>query len=188
MKRNINGAQKRFVEYLDDLSGYYGRLGVDCGLTYSGAPTNTLTGLAHLNGETVTVLGDGAVYPDAVVSGGSITVVGNPVSFAEVGFPFWSMLQTMRPEVPVQGTSQGLTKSWGEIIVRVEKTLGLFINGEEMPFRVAVDPMDAASPLFSGDVRKTHIGSDNDGILTIEQRQPLPLTVVAIFGTLQVGD
>lgn len=187
VKRTINGASKRFVEYFDGASGFYSDLQTDCALTYSGAPATVLSGLSHLNGETVAILGDGAVYPSAVVSGGQVTLA-TPVSQAEVGLQFNSMLRTMRPEVPVRGTSQGQVKSWSEIWVRLDASMGLFVNDEEVPFRRADDPTDSPLPLFTGDVSVTKMFSSTDGVLTIERRQPLPLTVVAIFGALAVGE
>ena len=67
VKRTINSATVRYIEYLDST------INVDSGLTYSGGATSTLSGLTHLEGETVQVVGDGAVMPDAVVSSGSIS-------------------------------------------------------------------------------------------------------------------
>jgi hypothetical protein len=189
VNRLINGSQVRYVEYMDDLGGFYGNLGMDCALTYVGAPTTSVSGLTHLANETVKILGDGAVYPDAVVSaGGIVTLSGLPVTKAEIGLGFNSKLETMRVEVPQQGTSQGVQKHWAKIWVRVYKTLGMFIQGEEKPFRKAPDKMDQPPPIFSGDIQHEGTGLDRDGIITIEQRQPLPQIVCAIFGTLFQGD
>jgi hypothetical protein len=47
---------------------------VDSGLSYSGSATTTLSGLYHLEGETLQVLGNGATHPDETVSGGGITL------------------------------------------------------------------------------------------------------------------
>lgn len=189
VKRIINGTTRRFVEYMDDVNGYYGGLGMDSALLYSGAPTTSITGLTHLAGETVQILGDGAVYPDAVVSStGALTLDGLPASDIEIGLGFTSKLRTMTVEVPQQGTSQGRKKHWAEIIVRLHETIGLYVQGEEKPFRSAQDNMDEAVPLFSGDLKHRGTGRDSDGIITLEQRQPLPQTICAIFGTLQVGE
>jgi hypothetical protein len=189
VKRIINGATKRLVEYMDDVNGYYGGLGMDSALLYSGASTTVLTGLTHLAGETVQILGDGAVYPEAVVSSvGAVILDGLPASRIEIGLGFGSKLETMTVEVPQQGTSQGRQKHWAEIIVRLHSTIGLFVQGEEKPFRSAQDDMDNAVPLFSGDMKHKGTGRSTDGVITVEQRQPLPQTVCAIFGTLQVGE
>ncbi|MGH6692028.1 MAG: hypothetical protein ACREF4_15270, partial [Gammaproteobacteria bacterium] len=188
VNRNINGAQKRYVEYIDDTGGFYGPVFVDSGLVYDGTPVTIITGLGHLNGETVDILGDGAVYPSEVVSGGQVTLDGAPASKIEIGLPYISLLETMRPEVPIQGTSQGRMKHWAEIIVRLEESLGCFVEGEEVPFRSSTDLMDAPPPIFTGDVVIRNADRNPDATVTVEQRQPLPLTVCGIFGTLGIGE
>lgn len=189
VNRLINGVQRRYVEYMDSAEGYYGNLGMDSAEIYSGVATQSISGLNHLIGETVTILGNGAVYPDAVVSStGTVTLNGLPVEDAEIGLGFTSKLETMTVEVPNQGTSQGLRKHWARIFVRVYRTLGLVVNGETIAFRTAAHSMDEAIPLFTGDLPHNQTGRDSDGIITIEQRQPLPQVVCALFGTLQVGD
>ncbi len=189
INRTINGVQKRYVEYMDDLSGYYGALCTDAALVYNGGPVTSLSGLTHLIGETVQVQGDGAVYPSAVVdSTGSVALAGLAASVVEIGLQFNSTLQTMTVEVPQQGTSQGLQKHWARIIVRCFKTIGMYVNGDPIPFRSAQNLTSQAVPLFTGDVKREGTGRDSDGLLTIEQRQPLPQTIVAIFGTLEVGE
>src|SRR4030095_9225871 len=50
VRRNINGTGTRYIEVFD------GRLNVDAGLVYEGAPASTFTGLDHLEGMTVTVV------------------------------------------------------------------------------------------------------------------------------------
>jgi hypothetical protein len=189
IKRTINGATKRYIEYLDDVNGFYGGLGMDSALVYSGVPVASLSGLNHLIGETVQILGDGAVYPDAVVDAtGTVALAGLTASKVEIGLGFRSKLQTMTVEVPQQGTSQGLQKHWARIFVRVFNTLGMYINDELMPFRSAQNPMDTHVPLFTGDIPRTGTGRDSNAIITIEQRQPLPQVICAIFGTLDVGE
>jgi hypothetical protein len=190
VQRNLNGFVKRYIEHFDDKGGFYGKLGVDCGLTYHGGPTRTLTGLDHLNGVSVQILGDGAVYNEQTVVGGSVTVEDSESTFedAEVGIGFVSTLETMDPEVPLQGTSQGRLRHWSEIQVRLDHTLGCFINDAELPFRGTQDDMDAPPPLFTGDHVVTDLDRDSLGSIVVQQRQPLPLTVIAVFGTLGVGD
>lgn len=190
VNRTVNGNQKRYIEYADDLNGYYGTLGMDCALTYSGAPTASVTGLYHLIGETVKVLGDGAVYPDQVVdSTGTIQLQGLTCSKVEAGLNFNSKLRTMRIEVgnAASGTSQGIQKHWSKIWVRLTNTIGGFINGREIPFRGATDITGQALPLFSGDKFADNTTTDRGGQITIEQRQPLPQTINAIFGEMSVG-
>jgi hypothetical protein len=188
VQRDINGNTKRFVEHFDEVSGFYGKVYSDCSLTYSGSPATTISGLGHLEGETVQILGDGAVYPDKVVTGGQVTL--DPAaSEVEVGLQFISTLETMDPEVPLQGTTQGRQKHWAEIIVRLDNSLGCFVDDEEIPFRSSQDLMDTPPPIFTGDHKLSpSLTRGSLGSIKVQQKQPLPLTVVAVFGTLGIGE
>ena len=65
VRRTIGGVTKRYIEIMT-APFEYGTLDdafqVDCGLTYSGAPVNVVSGLSHLNGQLVDVLAGGKVY------------------------------------------------------------------------------------------------------------------------------
>jgi hypothetical protein len=53
---------------------------------------------------------------------------------------------------------------------------------DRMEFRTAFDAMDEAVPLFTGDKEeKGPLDWDTDGQVTIEQDEPLPMTVLAII-------
>jgi hypothetical protein len=47
--------------------------------------------------------------------------------------------------------------------------------------------MGAPIPAFTGDKRVTNLGWDRNGQITVEQTQPLPMTVLAITGTLKTS-
>lgn len=188
-RRTINGTTKRYVEYLDTQGGYFGKLQVDSGLTYSGAATSTLTGLDHLEGQVVDVVGNGSVYPRKTVSGGVITGLSPAVTTAEVGIPFASKIVTNRPEQgSAIGTAQGAQKRFHQITVRLHESVGCSINGDQLNFRSAEDPMTAPIPVFTGDKQITNLGWNKDGRVTIEQSQPLPLTLLAVIGELVVNE
>jgi hypothetical protein len=190
VKRSINGAPVRYVEVLDDGAYLFdwGPLWTDCALSYNGVAATTISGLTHLNGETVAIVGDGAVYPEQTVSGGQVTI-SPAASVVEIGLPYTSTIETMRPEVQSQtGTAQGRLKRWSEVLVRLESTVGVRLNGQQYPFRTSAMNMDAGVEPFSGDVRVSELGWDREGHILVEQTQPLPLTVLAISGTLVTGD
>src|SRR5262249_19306769 len=105
------------------------------------------------------------------------------------GLGFTSIMEPMQPEVPQQGTSQGLPKNWSKIYVRLYKSQGLWVSGVQQDFRTAADLMDTKLPLFSGDKEVTNPTDVNpSGVFRIEQRDPLPQTIIAIFGPLDIGD
>jgi len=184
VNRTINGVEKRYVEYYDyDIS-------VDSGLTWDGGPVTILGGLQHLIGKTVKIVGDGAVYPAQVVPESGELTIDRPASKIYVGLGFTPRMVTNRPEVQMAsgGSSQGLKKRWNKITVRVLNTTGITINGEVYPAREPADLMDAAPGTYSGDLSKTNLGWGTEGRITIEQPLPLPAHIVALLGTLVVGD
>lgn len=201
VRRTVNGQARRYIEYFDDggtldptlQSGppYYGTLYVDAGwVCNSSTPVTKLTGLAHLEGATVQIVGDGRVYPKATVVSGDLTI--SPCAkIVEVGLPYTSDLVTMRPEVPIGGqTSLPAKLSWRRLVIHLLDTLGMQVGtsaGEEIvPFRRPADCMGWAPPLFSGKKELSHLGWDEAQVI-VRQTQPLPSTIVAISGVLDVG-
>lgn len=197
VQRTIDGVPKRYLERFGgaDTAGHYGTLFQDSAITYSGVATTSFAGLNHLAGETVSVLGEGAVYPDAVVQAdGTLEIDGPAVTQAEFGLPYTSTLTTMRPETPLAlGTSQGRKKHWNRVLVRLNESLGVEFESPEgsarhrVPFRRAGDSMDEPPPLFTGDKKANNLGYDREGRIKIIQQQPLPITVVGIYGELAVS-
>lgn len=167
----------------------------DSYISYSGAPTTVITGLGHLEGETVAVMGDNAVFADNVVSGGQITLA-TEVSEAIVGLPMGSTVTTQRIEGGSQiGTSQGKLKRIHSVIMRLDKTgVGLKIgsntnNTVDVVMRNNNNNMDESVPLFTGDVYVATNGSnDQEGILHIEHNLPQPCTIVALWPQIEVSD
>ena len=187
VERIVDGSTVKYVEYKDPT------LNMDSGLsgTVTGASTK-VTALDHLEGQKVQILIDDAVYPAQIVTNGAVTV-SLPSTFSdktiEVGLGYVSTLKTMRPEGGSQaGTSQGRKKRYNEIIVRLLKTVGATINGDQIPFRTSANAMGESITEFTGDKRVTNLGWDRDGQIVVQQTQPLPMTVLGITGTLMVVD
>jgi hypothetical protein len=106
VRRTINGGTKRYIEVLEkpfdsETDVIEDAFFVDSGLTYSGSPISTVTGLGHLEGEDVVALADGSVVTGLTVSGGSITLP-DAASKIHVGLPFTSRAVTL----PVFGPGQ----------------------------------------------------------------------------------
>lgn len=198
VRRTINGQTKRYIEYLEtdftEENALTESFFVDSGLSYSGAATTTLSGLGHLEGETVQVLVNGASHPDRVVQSGSIELQ-VAATTASAGLGYKSRLQTMRLEAGARdGTAQGKTKRINKVVVRFLATLGAKAGPDEntldqLEFRSGSDPMNQPPPLFTGDkLMEWPGGYDFDGYMVIEQDQPLPMTVVAIMPQVTTND
>ena len=195
--RYINGATRRYVEYLHDFDFGVSQddaFFIDSGLTYNSVPTTTISGLDHLEGETVSILADGASHPNKTVSGGSITL-DRSAQKVHVGLNYDSILQTLRLEAgSAAGVAQSKIKRINEITVRLHRTLGVEIGGdlenmENIPFRSSAALMNNPINLFSGD-KKIELRDDynTDGHVFVRQTQPLPLTVLAIYPEVTVYD
>lgn len=197
VKRTINGSTKRYVEKMmpfDFGTDVTDCFFVDSGFTYDSAATTTITGLDHLEGETVSVLADGSSHPDKTVSSGQITL-DRSSSKVHVGLGFNSTLQTMRIDSGSQeGSAQGKTKRIRDVTVRLYRSVGLLVGEDEstldrIPFRSSANAMGQAVPLFNGDKTiEFRGGFDPDGFIVIQQNQPLPLTVIAIYPRMQTFD
>mgnify|MGYP003134767244 FL=1 len=187
VRRRINGSIVQYVEYLDDL------IKLDSGLTgVVNGDSSSITGLDHLEGESVQILIGDAVYPNQTVTDGAITVSLPSTSgykSIEIGLGYTSKIKTMRVEAGANaGTAQGRKKRYNEVMVRLHKTVGIKINGDQLPFRTSSTPMGQNIPEFTGDKRVTNLGWDRDGQIEILQEQPLPMTVLGITGTLVTSD
>ncbi len=167
---------------------------VDCGLQYSGPPATEISGLDHLNGATVSILADGSVQPQQVVSGGSITLQ-NAASLVTVGLGYVSQLRTlcMEPEGMVMQV-QDYRKKIAAVAVRVADTRGLKVGPDfarltEIKERTASVNMGSAAPLFTGDERLI-ISADYlvDDDVCIQQDNPLPCTVLGVIPEVSIGD
>ena len=198
IKRTINGSTKRYVEFIhqydfdetDDTSFNF----LDSQLSYSGSAVTTLGGLSHLEGQTVSVLADGATHPDVTVSSGQITLARSSTK-VKVGLPYTSLLQTMRIDAGAQnGTSQSKTKRIYEITARLYESIGIEVgpdlnNMERIPFRSSANAMNSGISVFTGDKEIEFRGNyETDGFIFVRQTQPLPLTILSLYPRLITND
>ena len=198
IKRTINGATKRYVEFLNtfdfDESDNTSFNFLDSQLSYSGSSATTISGLSHLEGQEVSILADGATHPNKTVSSGSITL-DRAATKVKVGLGYTSLLKTMRIDAGAQnGTSQAKTKRIYEVTARLYESVGIEIgpdlnNMERVPFRTSSDPMDQGIPPFTGDKEVEFRGDyDTDGFMIVRQTQPLPLTILSLYPRLVTND
>ena len=197
VKRTVNGNTRRYIEYLTDYNfgtSITDAFFIDSGLTYSGSATTTVSGLDHLEGETVSILADGATHPDETVSSGSVTLDRSATKI-HIGLPYTSLLQTMRIEAGAkEGVAQGQTKRIHDVTIRLLESVGVEIgssldNMERIPFRSSANPMDVAIPTFSGDKQVEFRGDfETDGYIYVRQTQPLPINIIGIYPTVTTNE
>jgi len=151
----------------------------------------TVSGLSHLEGKTVKIVGDGAVYDDGVVSSGSVSLTNGPkaaIIYVGLSRPR-TYIKTLEPYYrDERGTIRGRQKHWATVEVDIEDTMGLDVNGKELQYRLPSDPMDVALATFTGRKVVANLGVSPSGQLEFEQKQPLPATLNAYYGELSFGD
>lgn len=193
VKRTINGETKRYIEYFEDDRALNDRiwagLNADSAFVYDGGVSTLTIDVPHLRGSMVDVVADGSFRGTAVVDKftGQITLAEEALT-AEVGLHYDSQLITMRPATKdaAGGNIEGIPRSWDKCWVRVLKTVGGQINGLDIRYPPSSTP--GKPTVWTGDRDVTQVGWGPGERITIEQKQPYPMTLLAIFGTLSVGD
>ncbi len=197
VRRTINGGTKRFVEVLQkeyNDSGQANAFFVDAGATYDGVPVSTITNLGYLEGQTVSILGDGAAQNDKVVTSGEVHL-DTPVSHANVGLPYTSYIETPYIEGgSAIGTSQIQMSRIHKLGIRFHETLGGQFGYDQSDLETIIfnstsDVMDEAPPIASGDMElEFPHGSEKNYKAWIQQVQPYPMSVLCLIYKVFVSD
>ena len=201
VQRTIDGVTRRYIEFMEatfdtrESSTKKNAFFIDSGLSYNSTATATISGLDHLEGQTVSILGDGSVYAAQSVTSGGISSLSPVVSEVQIGLSYESIVKTLRPEAGADdGTAQGKTKRVFDLTARFIQTLGAKvsedgINYDEIQFRAGSSSMDGSPPLFSGDKQIQFRGGwETEGQVYIKQDQPLPIHITAILTRLVTND
>ena len=171
---------------------------IDSGIRWTGASTNTVSGLAHLNGKTVHAIADGASMPAAVVAAGVATY---EKSFTKihVGLPNESICTPTRPEVQANATWQGKKKNVEAAVLRISKSYGGKIAsganptaGDYQTIAYAGGPYQefgAAPSPVTEDIHLDVVGDvDTDGVVSVKQDEPFPMTLLAIITRIKIQE
>ena len=199
VERTINGATKQYVEFMEQ--EYREANGdtkddaffLDSGLTYSGGSTSTITGLDHLEGQTVTVLNNGAVESTKTVSSGSITLT-NATTKCHVGLAYNAELESVNVEPKSQyGTTQGKRGRIDKAIFRVFETVGLkagptSTNVDVVPFRTTTSTMSATTPKTGDYTFLMPATYSTENKLYVKSDTPHPCTISAIMIQMSTYD
>lgn len=195
VQRTVDSATVRYIEKMhardwgDDMDDM---VFLDCSLTYDGVAATTITGLDHLEGETVGVLGDGAVMADNTVSASGEIELAESASTVQVGLKYTYKVKPMRLDQNARGgTSKGSIKFAPEVVVSFYQTLNAQhsdgTTARDIPWRTVgatyTDPPD----LVTGDkVVNTDCGYSVDDPFQIEGTGPMPCTVLAIIPRMAI--
>ena len=182
VKRTVNSADVRFVEYLSSSAH------VDAGVIGSGGPFTALAGLDHLDGKAVDVRADRATLPQKTPASGSIALGATYDAVqAGLGFSF-----TVTPLPPVdgnpRGTGVGRRRRPFEVTLLLNETTAAKINNSPLVLRGPTVPMGEGPQPFTGEhavtVEASHFGN---GSFTISGTEPQPFGLSAVAYVLETG-
>jgi len=193
--RTVAGVTTRSIEFIrapfrDDLDAPADAYFVDAGLTYSGTPVNTVTGLAHLEGRTVQIVADGSVRQPQVVTGGLVQISGPAAATVHAGLSYRARIVDLPPEAGAApgNTAQGQRQRVVNVTLRLLASGGGMVGGrdsdrrESLAFRTLDMAMGEAVPLFTGDRSIAAFSKwGRHGQVEIVHDEPLPFTVLAII-------
>jgi hypothetical protein len=171
-------------------------LNVDSGLTGSDVAAKAVwSGLGHLEGRQVRVLGDGSDFGTHSVVTGAVTLA-ESVSAVQIGLPFNHTVEALPPAIQTnQGGAQGGKLRPVAITLRLKDTVALHLDTgkglREVPFkRFGGTLLDASPEPFTGDKTVRAFGWKADGTISlwrIEQDTPLPFTLLSVATELSVN-
>ena len=156
---------------------------VDAGVSYRGtAPCISLSGLWHLEGETVAILADGIEQPQQVVVGGCITLT-TPAYVVHAGLPYVSDMQTLPASMErVMALGQTTKANINKVVLRVRQSTGIDVGP-------SFDNLTASLPPPGGDPLELQTGRievvieptwGDDAQVCLRNTHPLPLEVLSL--------
>lgn len=185
--RNHGGNDIRTIErlhtrYFADIADAFF---VDGGVSYSGPPITTFYGLWHMEGAEVAILADGAVQPPQEVVNGTITLE-VAASKVHAGLAYTARMTTLPITLEAApGLGQGAMKNISKAHVRVSQSSGMFVGprgGNLVEAKQRTDEPYGSPPRLVTKTQSVNIQPswNLDGAITVEQRAPLPLTVLSM--------
>lgn len=194
VRRTINGQTKRYLELFAEESEAEGgsvNILMDSAVEFDfgGSPSATITGLSHLEGETVCVWADGKDKGTFVVSNGSITLP-SAVTAGSVGLIYRARFRSAKLTQTLSDGRTSLTQPQRidhvGLVLRNVHARGLrygqdFDHMDDMPRRergAPVDP-DAVRETYDEQTLPVNGKWSSDSRICLEAESPRPVTVLA---------
>ncbi|MGL4680417.1 MAG: hypothetical protein ACRCWC_13675, partial [Plesiomonas shigelloides] len=149
-----------------------------------------LAGLSHLEGKTVSILADGNVHPQVVVTSGAITLQYR-AAVIRVGLPYDADFETL--PLSVQGQNlRDKNKIISKVSLLCEESRGIFAGPDadhltEYKQRSNENYDEAIVPATGLFEILTTSRWDKNGVVYIRQSDPLPLSILAVIPEVSVG-
>ena len=164
---------------------------VDCGKTYSGAGTEAVDGLDHLEGKTVAILADGFVLPRQEVKNGKVTL-NAAYKTIHVGLPIQSVFKSLPVELIGQdGSYLGRKKRVSKVMMMFHESRGgrygrVDESMDEMKWR-STEQWGEPIGLYTGkkEINIPAASYEMTQQIVVRQDDPLPLTILSMVAEVQ---
>lgn len=193
VQRTVQGAQVRYVERMHSrqVEVLTDSFFVDAGVLATGTGLTSVSGLDHIEGKTVSILADGAVQPQQVVTNGTVALQ-HAANIVAVGLPITADLQTLPFSFAAQGYGQGALKNVNKVWLRVHNSSGIFAGpslDELIEYKQrTTEPYGSPPAMITGVIElDMSPGWDDDGSVFIRQSDPLPLIVASMTIEAAIG-
>lgn len=163
----------------------------------SRSSVTSISGLSHLEGKTLVALADGNEVTGLTVTSGTITLPYESF-IVHAGLPYTPIMETLDVDTSVTTeTLKANVVSVGHVVVETQESRGLWIgplnedgtatNMVESKSRSESDNYNAIELSSSKEKTQLQPIQGRSGAVRIEQRSPLPLTVLSVIPQLDIG-
>lgn len=143
-------------------------------------------GLAHLNGKTVSVMGDGVYIGDFTVALGGV-IINKPSVNVCIGLRYTAEVKTLPATIQVDGYGQGRTKNISRAWLRMRNAYGVKVG----PSSDKLKPLFANIGYSESEQAQFELLLDpiwqKDGSIVIMQDEPFPFTLIGLTFETSVG-
>jgi len=191
VRRVINGVVKIYLEAYNDLESRAESVYVESHKVYDfETPTDTITGLEHLEGQVVIVSDPYRYVGFFTVTGGQIVLddqAGGTTTMttAYVGLQSRCFLRTLPP----QKLDPGAAARFSSFSVRCLGSIRPIVNGERVPDRDPKDVLNLSNGVdLLNDIEVKTRGWDAYQPISIWEQVPFRVEVLGVYGNLKTGD
>ena len=180
---NFVESTKFYIERLDDDRTTDASFQLFAGSSDGSKPTSTtVSGLSHLEGETVECVRDDIFLGEKTVSSGEITIDQVPTTYVEIGLHHDVLAKTLPAEPKLaSGTMVGRKKRIVAVSPVLNQTQNIAINGNEVSLKQFPYTLDSSETSFTGRKRVTPLlGYDEEAQISITQTKPLFFTLLSL--------
>lgn len=181
IERSIDGVSRFYVEAMYNYQNNPVYLDSSMFIQH-GSPVTVVTGLSHLEGQPVMVIGDGEYHPDSYqVTSGQITI-SPAASNVLVGLSFESRIKFLPMESRQRGGGLGAKKARPVIGLRLISSSQPFIDGIRPSQNTPTNPVPELVSDFTGNVEISTLGVDGIQNFDVSEPTARPMNIIGVYG------